>query len=63
MLEALSAPFMDLKFCPTGGITAANMRAYLALPCVDYVGASFVANRKLIEEKSWDKIKELCEEI
>ena len=32
MLKALSAPFMDLKFCPTGGITAANMKAYLALP-------------------------------
>ena len=63
MIKALSAPFKDVKFCPTGGITADNMKDYLALSCVDYVGASFVANRKLIEEKSWDKIKKICEDI
>lgn len=43
MLKALSGPFPDILFCPTGGITPENAPAYLALPNVACVGGSWLA--------------------
>lgn len=42
MLKALSAPYRMVKFIPTGGITAANLRNYLALPSVVACGGSWM---------------------
>ncbi len=42
-LKALSAPFAGVRFCPTGGITAANAAAWLALESVLCVGGSWLA--------------------
>lgn len=41
-LKALSAPFADVRFCPTGGIDAASARDWLALPKVACVGGSWL---------------------
>lgn len=41
-LKALSAPFADVRFCPTGGIDAASARDWLALPTVTCVGGSWL---------------------
>ena len=41
-LKALSAPFGAARFCPTGGITAATMADWLALPSVVCVGGSWM---------------------
>lgn len=41
-LEALTGPFGEVKFCPTGGITAATMRDWLALDQVLCVGGSWL---------------------
>ena len=41
-LKSLAAPFFGAKFCPTGGITAANAAEWLALPSVLCVGGSWV---------------------
>ena len=41
-LKALSAPFADARFCPTGGITPENAPEWLALPSVLCVGGSCV---------------------
>ena len=62
-LKALSAAFGAVNFCPTGGITPENMRDYLALPCVNFLGGSFVAKRGLIEAKNWAQIEQICAEI
>ena len=43
MLKAWQGPFGDVKFCPTGGITAANAREFLALSNVACVGGSWLA--------------------
>ena len=43
MLKALGAPFPDVVFCPTGGITRESAPEYLALPNVACVGGSWVA--------------------
>lgn len=41
-LKALSAPFGAVRFCPTGGITAATAPDWLALPSVVCVGGSWM---------------------
>lgn len=42
-LKALAAPFGQCRFCPTGGITLANAREWLAFDPVLCVGGSWVA--------------------
>jgi len=63
-LKALSGPFghTGMKFIPTGGITAATLPNYLALPQVAAIGGSWMAERKLVAEKAWDKITALTAE-
>ena len=60
-LKALAGPFghTGVKFVPTGGITVATLPAYLALPQVAAVGGSWMAERKLVADKAWDKITAL----
>lgn len=41
-LKAISAPFRDVRFCPTGGITAESARDWLALDAVLCVGGSWL---------------------
>jgi 2-dehydro-3-deoxyphosphogluconate aldolase / (4S)-4-hydroxy-2-oxoglutarate aldolase len=41
-LRALSAPFAQCRFCPTGGITASRAAEWLALPSVLCVGGSWL---------------------
>jgi 2-dehydro-3-deoxyphosphogluconate aldolase/(4S)-4-hydroxy-2-oxoglutarate aldolase len=60
MLQALGAPFPDVQFCPTGGITRATAPEYLALPNVVCVGGSWVAPRKLLEAGDWAGIEALA---
>lgn len=55
-LNALSGPLPRLAFCPTGGITAATMPAYLALPNVPCVGGSWIAPPDLQRAADWDAI-------
>jgi 2-dehydro-3-deoxyphosphogluconate aldolase/(4S)-4-hydroxy-2-oxoglutarate aldolase len=40
-IKAMSAPLPEARFCPTGGITAANARDYLACPAVACIGGSW----------------------
>jgi 2-dehydro-3-deoxyphosphogluconate aldolase / (4S)-4-hydroxy-2-oxoglutarate aldolase len=42
LLKALSGPFPDAMFCPTGGISKANYKDYLALESVACVGGSWI---------------------
>ena len=60
MLKALSGPYQELRFCPTGGIKASNYRDYLALDNVMCVGGSWVAPRELISSKDWPAITKLA---
>jgi 2-dehydro-3-deoxyphosphogluconate aldolase/(4S)-4-hydroxy-2-oxoglutarate aldolase len=64
MVKALAGPFSHtgVKFVPTGGINAANLASYLALPQVAALGGSWMAERKLVTEKAWAKITALTAE-
>ena len=44
LLKAFAGPYPMVRFMPTGGITAANARVYLALPNVFCCGGSFIAD-------------------
>ena len=59
-LRAFSGPFSDVQFCPTGGISAANMTDYLTLPNVLCVGGSWVAPNDLIIQGRWDEVSQLA---
>jgi 2-dehydro-3-deoxyphosphogluconate aldolase/(4S)-4-hydroxy-2-oxoglutarate aldolase len=63
-LKALIGPFghTGVKFIPTGGITAATLPNYLAIPQVAAVGGSWMAEKKLVAEKDWAKISALTAE-
>ncbi|GHR16739.1 ketohydroxyglutarate aldolase [Helicobacter pylori] len=60
LLNAFNGPFKEVKFCPTGGISADNMRSYLNLENVLCVGGSWLTPKNLIQNKEWDKITEIC---
>lgn len=60
MLKALGAPFPDVLFCPTGGITRASAPDYLALPNVVCVGGSWFAPKALLEAGDWSGIEALA---
>ncbi len=61
-LKAFAGPFPELKFCPTGGISPANVADYLALPNVVAVGGSWVAPQSLIRSGDFARIRALAGE-
>ncbi len=61
-LKAVSGPYGQLKFMPTGGISLANISDYLALPCVTCCGGSWMVDRKLIAEHKWEELAVLIRE-
>ena len=60
MVRALGAPFPDVTFCPTGGVTRATAPDYLALPNVACVGGSWVAPADRIVAGDWSAIEALA---
>jgi 2-dehydro-3-deoxyphosphogluconate aldolase/(4S)-4-hydroxy-2-oxoglutarate aldolase len=62
MVRALGAPFPDVVFCPTGGVTRATAPDYLALPNVACVGGSWVAPADRIAAGDWAAIEALARE-
>jgi 2-dehydro-3-deoxyphosphogluconate aldolase / (4S)-4-hydroxy-2-oxoglutarate aldolase len=57
-LKAVAAPFADLGFMPTGGITAANVREYLAFKRVVACGGSWMAPQDWISQGAFERIRE-----
>jgi 2-dehydro-3-deoxyphosphogluconate aldolase / (4S)-4-hydroxy-2-oxoglutarate aldolase len=53
MLKAWSGPFFDVKFCPTGGVTAENAKDFLALPNVVCVGGSWLVPQDMLTSGHW----------
>ena len=58
-IKALAAPFTGVQFVPTGGVTAANLPAYLGHPAVLAVGGSWMVARGAIASQDWDGIASL----
>ena len=62
MIKALAAPYIDIKFMPTGGINATNVRDYLAYNRILACGGSWMVKGDLIKSGDFEKIKELTKE-
>lgn len=60
MLKAWSGPFADVRFCPTGGVSAANAREFLALPNVACVGGSWLVPADALARQDWAAITRLA---
>lgn len=58
-IKALSAPFTDLEFVPTGGIGPKNLHEYLAVPAVKAVGGSWMVPRDLVKEQNTAGVTDL----
>ena len=60
MLKAWGGPFGDVRFCPTGGVTAANALDFLALPNVVCVGGSWLTPADVLARGNWAQITALA---
>ena len=61
-LQAIAGPFSQVRFCPTGGISPANYRDYLALKSVLCIGGSWLVPADALEAGDWDRITKLARE-
>jgi 2-dehydro-3-deoxyphosphogluconate aldolase/(4S)-4-hydroxy-2-oxoglutarate aldolase len=62
MLKAWQGPFGEVKFCPTGGVTAANAHEFLSLANVACVGGSWIVPTDAIAAGDWGRIEALARE-
>ena len=60
MLKAWGGPFGDVRFCPTGGVTAANALEFLALPNVVCVGGSWLTPPDVLARGNWAQVTALA---
>jgi len=60
MLKAIAAPYVGVKFIPTGGINRDNLSEYLLHPSVHCCGGSWLVKASLISEGRFDEITELA---
>ena len=62
MLKALSSVFREMRFMPTGGVSAANLSDFLALPSVLACGGSWLTPKDAVEAGNYDTITNLASE-
>ncbi|MEY2697765.1 MAG: hypothetical protein RL333_1903 [Pseudomonadota bacterium] len=62
MLKAIAGPIPQIQFCPTGGITPANYRDYLALKNVSCVGGSWLAPADKVRAGDFAAVTALAKE-
>lgn len=61
-IKALAAPFGQMQFIPTGGVSTSNLREYLSMSCVPAVGGSWMLPADLVSTGQIDAIAALCRE-
>lgn len=62
MIKAMAAPYTNMKFMPTGGISAKNINEYLAFPKILACGGSWMVKSDLVAAGEFDRITELTRE-
>ena len=60
MLKAWGGPFGDVRFCPTGGVAAANALDFLTLPNVVCVGGSWLTPPDALARGNWAQVTALA---
>ena len=62
VLKAWGGPLPDLRFCPTGGVSLANMASFLSLPNVAMVGGSWLTPAAAVAAGDWARVTQLARE-
>lgn len=62
-IKALSGPFYDVKFLPTGGINSDNFIDYVSNDNILAVGGSFIISEKMIKEEGKEKTNNLLKSL
>lgn len=62
MIKAMAAPYVNMKFMPTGGINASNLISYLDFPKIIACGGSWMVKDDLVKAGDFVKITELTKE-
>lgn len=60
MLKALAGPLGDVRFCPTGGVSPANLATFLQLSNVAMVGGSWLTPLEALQARDWARITALA---
>ena len=58
--KAMSGPYFDIEFIPSGGVNLENLGEYLNQKNVIAVGGSFLAPMALLKEEKYDQITEIA---
>lgn len=61
-IKAMAAPYVGLKFMPTGGVSAKNLESYLSCDKIIACGGSWMVKGDLVKAGKFDEIKNLTEE-
>ena len=61
-IKAMAAPYVGLKFMPTGGVNAKNLESYLSCDKIVACGGSWMVKGDLVKAGKFDEIKALTEE-
>ena len=61
-MKALSGPFGQIKFVPTGGVNAQNLAEFMAEPFIHAVGGTWFCAKADINAGNFDKITALSKE-
>ncbi|HSM66835.1 MAG TPA: bifunctional 4-hydroxy-2-oxoglutarate aldolase/2-dehydro-3-deoxy-phosphogluconate aldolase [Ilumatobacteraceae bacterium] len=56
LIRAFAAVWPDVRFMPTGGVTAGSAPSYLALPQVLAVGGSWMVNTAAVDAHDWSRV-------
>ncbi|MBQ9065671.1 MAG: bifunctional 4-hydroxy-2-oxoglutarate aldolase/2-dehydro-3-deoxy-phosphogluconate aldolase [Blautia sp.] len=62
MIKAIAAPYVDVSFMPTGGISESNVREYLAYNRIVACGGSWMVKKELVANGEFDKIRDMVAE-
>ena len=62
MIKAMAAPYVGIRFMPTGGINEKNLPEYLASDKVAACGGSWMVKGDLIDAGDFDKIEAMTAE-
>lgn len=61
-IKAIAAPYVGLKFMPTGGVNAKNLESYLSCDEIIACGGSWMVKGDLIKAGKFDEIRMLTQE-
>lgn len=62
MLKALSSVFRDVRFMPTGGVSASSLSEFLEIPSVLACGGSWLTPQAAIKDGDFEAITKLARE-